>query len=259
MPSFDNTIREFMDSVSRDEDWEDKEKKDVERDENGTYVRLAPHLLDMIPVGKALPNRNNRVALFHESVIGTIVEEWQNCPQMCCDLVPDFKYVGMFFNMDAPNVGGFSYRDRKDESKGTIIECINSGRITTLITPGLQQRHYLVFLPNAETLNAMEEFGIFSNHLFTLCFMDDEGNVQLSDIDISYEAMSELVGSNVPIRETLIQALTDDAENESEDEEVLEDNDADWSTDWDDDLEDDFEEEDSDLVGLDLTKEDLDS
>ena len=240
--SIDNQIQEFVENMSNEDKWKEDEVEEVERDENGTYIYLLPHLLDMIPVGVPRPNQNNRVALFHESVIETIVEEWENCKQMCCDLIPDFRYAGLFLDTTDKSVGGFSYKDRKDEAKGTIIECINSGRITTVVTPGLQQKHILVFLPNASTLSAMDEFQLLTEAPYTICFMDNEGNVQLTDIGISYVEVANMISSEVSIRDALILGLSSSGEVDTGMASFDDDND--WDTE-------------SDLVGLDLTKEDI--
>ena len=179
----------------------------IELDEYGNYIELLPHLLDVIPYEDDDSNKNHtRVDLFHQSVIETLIETWQNCQQMCCDLLPDFPYVGLYF--DTTQVGGFSFKDRRNEAKGSIIECINSGRITTMITPGLLSHKSYVFVPNAATLSAMDEFELLTNVIYRLCFCDEDGNVQLSDLTVSYNAIARMILADVNIRESIIYELT---------------------------------------------------
>ncbi len=210
------------DDYDSDDDWENGEidsefaeaesnelKADtIELDEYGNYVELLPHLLDVIPYeDDEAGTIHRRVDLFHESVIETLIENWQSCQQMCCDLLPDFPYVGLFF--DSNQVGGFSFKDRRNEAKGSIIECINSGRITTMITPGLLAHKAFVFVPNAATLSAMDEFELLTESIYKLCFCDEDGNVQLSDLTVSYNAIARMILADVNIRESIIYELTE--------------------------------------------------
>ena len=201
----------------------------IELDEHGNYVALLPHLLDVIPYADKTKKIHQRVNLFHESVIETLIETWQDCQQMCCDLLPDFPYVGLYF--DVTQVGGFSFKDRKDETKGAIIACINSGRITTMITSGLLAHKSFVFVPNTSTISAMDEFGLLTNSRYKLCFCDEDGNVQLSDLTVSYHAIMQMILSDVNIRESIIYELTgqsslhddsDDEEDFGNSEEIVE-------------------------------------
>ena len=187
----------------------------IELDEDGNYVELLPHLLDIIPFDDGEKRLNTRVDLFHQSVVETIIETWQNCSQMCCDLLPDFPYVGLYF--DTTQVGGFSFKDRRNEAKGSVIECINAGKITTLITEGLLKHKAFVFLPNASTLSAMDDFELLTDAKYTICFCDDEGNVYLSDLSVSYSAIAQMILSDVNIREIIIYELTDGASSEVDD------------------------------------------
>lgn len=182
-------------------------KLEFELDEKGNYVRLYPHLLDMIPVGKAKPNVYQRAELFHETVIETIMDSWRKCRQMQTHLYAGFPYVGIVLDMNRPDIGGFTQKSKRDEQKGTIIECINAGRISTLITPGLSERHLFVFLPNASTLAAIGEFRLLTSGSFQLCFVSARGDVQLTDLDISYDGVAGLILDDVSAQDLIVSAL----------------------------------------------------
>lgn len=182
-------------------------KLDFELDEKGNYVRLYPHLLDMIPVGKAKPNVYQRAELFHETVIETIMDSWRKCRQMQTHLYAGFPYVGIVLDMNRPDIGGFTQKSKRDEQKGTIIECINAGRISTLITPGLSERHLFVFLPNASTLAAIGEFRLLTSGAFQLCFVSARGDVQLTDLDISYNGVAGLILDDISAQDLIVSAL----------------------------------------------------
>lgn len=182
-------------------------KLEFELDEKGNYVRLYPHLLDMIPVGKAKPNIYQRAELFHETVIETIMDSWRKCRQMQTHLYAGFPYVGIVLDMNRPDIGGFTQKSKRDEQKGTIIECINAGRISTLITPGLSERHLFVFLPNASTLAAIGEFRLLTSGAFQLCFVSARGDVQLTDLDISYNGVAGLILDDISAQDLIVSAL----------------------------------------------------
>ena len=182
-------------------------KLEFELDEKGNYVRLYPHLLDMIPVGKAKPNVYQRAELFHETVIETIMDSWRKCRQMQTHLYAGFPYVGIVLDMNRPDIGGFTQKSKRDEQKGTIIECINAGRISTLITPGLSERHLFVFLPNASTLAAIGEFHLLTSGSFQLCFVSARGDVQLTDLDISYNGVAGLILDDISAQDLIVSAL----------------------------------------------------
>ena len=182
-------------------------KLEFELDEKGNYVRLYPHLLDMIPVGKAKPNVYQRAELFHETVIETIMDSWRKCRQMQTHLYAGFPYVGIVLDMNRSDIGGFTQKSKRDEQKGTIIECINAGRISTLITPGLSERHLFVFLPNASTLAAIGEFRLLTSGAFQLCFVSARGDVQLTDLDISYNGVAGLILDDISAQDLIVSAL----------------------------------------------------
>ena len=181
----------------------------VDRDENGNYVKLLPRLEDCIPVEISKRRVQQREALFRESVVETILERWDRNPSMKSDLLPDFPYVGLLLDTSSSTVGGFSLRDRKNEAKGSIVECINSGLIVTLVTPGLLENGLLVFLPEFETVDAMKEFSIFTKSEYSICFINDTGMVQKTDLTLSFLQILSIVTDDIPITGLLIDALED--------------------------------------------------
>lgn len=185
---------------------DDNEAFEFETDENGNYVRILEHLTELLPIGES-DSRTKRGELFHESVVETVLEMWQRCPQMCSKLLPRFPYVGIVLDTKIPEIGGFLKKHRKDEQKGTIIECINSGRIVTLMTPSALQRQYFVFLPTISTLSNMQEFDLLTEPSYTVCFIARSGEIQLTDIEISYKSVANMILKDLYIQDILIAAL----------------------------------------------------
>lgn len=183
---------------------DESEALEFEVDENGNYVRIIQHLTEVLPLGEAVPKRG---ALFHESVVETILEMWQRCPQMCSKLLPRFPYVGILLDAKRPEIGGFTRKHRKDEQKGTIIECINSGQMITLMTPSLLERQYFVFLPEVKTLHSMQEFDILTNFEYLVCFISRTGEVQMTDIEISFKSVANMILKDLYMQDILIAAM----------------------------------------------------
>ena len=78
-----------------------------------------------------------------------------------------------------------------------------------MITPGLLAHKSFVFVPNAATLSAMDEFELLTESIYKLCFCDEDGNVQLSDLTVSYNAIARMILADVNIRESIIYELTE--------------------------------------------------
>lgn len=221
-----------------------------ETNDDGDYVRILDHIVETINVGTSKPNVNQRAELFHESVVQTVLDSWLNCRQMCCRLLAQAPFVGILLDAKDPAIGGFSKKDRRNEEKGTIIECINSGQIITLMTPMLKELQYFVFLPNVQTLTNMQEFPLLSEAIYDICFISYKGDVFRTDIDVTYKSIANVVFKDLRIQDILIAALEgvsadrDDHEyDEAEADSVVDEEDMDAVL-FDD--EDDFEDEEFD-------------
>lgn len=187
------------------------EGQSIERDEKGQFIYLKPHLRDLIPLGVSAP-RPGQIALFKESVVETLTDIWRQNGEYVCDMLPEFPYCGLYLDLDQPCIGGFSTKDRRDEAKGSLIEEINSSLIIAMVTPGLLQHHAFVIVPTVQTLASMGEFTMLVDADYEFCFVDDEGCVQLTDMPVSYEAITEMTVKDGIVQEALVTALL--AEND---------------------------------------------
>ena len=180
----------------------------LDRDENGVYRPLLSRLDDVIPVAAFKPQVRRRDALFRESVVETLLEQWDKNKQMHSDLIPGFPYIGLLFDLNSDVVGGFSLRDRKDEAKGTIIECINSGLIVALVTPGLLEHGKIVLYPSLDSVNVMQEFSIFTNSLYTVCFLNEDGDIQTTDLTLDFgEVLGIVTNDKVMMSDLIVMVL----------------------------------------------------
>lgn len=202
----ENTAEDLFDD---DIDTFDEEPSELpfETDSHGNYLRLLPHLMENVGVGSSRVNMYQRAELFHESVIETLVDVWSRCRQMCSRLLPGYPYVGIWLDSHDNSIGGFTQKSKRDEQKGTIIECINSGHILTLVTHGLLDKGYFVFCPNAATLGAMQEFSMLTNYPYKICFVGNDGSVWLTDIEVSYNAIANMIIKNLYVQDILVSTL----------------------------------------------------
>lgn len=186
---------------------EEPEVLSFETDAKGNYLRLLPHLIEKVELGARRVSAYQRSELFHESVIETLLDVWCRCRQMYTKLLPGYPYVGIWLDTTQPSIGGFTQKSKRDEQKGTIIECINSGRILTLVTAGLLKKGYFVFCPNAATLGAMQEFRMLTDSVYKICFVGTTGAVWLTDIEVSYYSVANMIVKNLYVQDVLVSTL----------------------------------------------------
>lgn len=171
--------------------------------------------------------------LFHESVPGTALDDFAANTPFIAEKDGETKYVGLLLN--TADIGGFDKKSTKDEAKGSIIECINSGRIKAFITAELLDKECLVIIPDNITLSAMEEFGLLSDAPYELVYVDKDGMIENTGVNTTWKEASDIIlnNSNVSVIEGL--DLDDDSSNNSESNDIEDDDDIDDNTDIPDD------------------------
>lgn len=86
------------------------------------------------------------------------------------------KYVA--FLLDTAQFGGLAGKDaRKDESKGSIIEAIKTGRIKTYLRTEMLMSGLIIIIPDRDTIENMDEFNLFNHAEYVLCTISNEGAV----------------------------------------------------------------------------------
>lgn len=86
------------------------------------------------------------------------------------------KYVALLF--DTMQVGGIAGKAaRRDESKGSLIEAIKTGRVKTYLRIEMLCDNCILIIPDEETILNMDEFALFANVTFTICTVDTNGLV----------------------------------------------------------------------------------
>ena len=177
--------------------------------------------------------------IFHESVFESVLEILRNNEQFV--IMSDGKPLYVAMALDVANIGGLDKKAKKDEAKGTIIECVNSGRFKTYITNDCLEENILVIIPEAATLAAMNEFSILTTAQYEFCTIDEAGDITLMGIPTTYDAVTNMVTADGHVSQLLHSEEDEDDEYEDEDA-VLDDEDAPDSED-DSVVEDDAEDE----------------
>lgn len=129
--------------------------------------------------------------ILHESVTETAIDTFKENEAFIHRENGVDKYVGLI--LDTKDIGGLDKKSRKDEAKGSIIECINSGRIATFISYELMEVECICIIPNAGTLAAMDEFGLLTDAPYEFCLVDQDGDLELLGIKTTYEQVSALL------------------------------------------------------------------
>ena len=119
--------------------------------------------------------KNELVKVLEESVWESVHEEFKNNKQFVIeDENGNTCYVAFLF--DTRQCGGLAGKEaRKDESKGSIIEAIKIGSIKTYLRVEMLMDEVFIIIPDIETVDAMDEFGILADGEYVLCTVSEDG------------------------------------------------------------------------------------
>lgn len=143
--------------------------------------------------------KDTMASILSESVIETSVEDAAKNKDFVVTKDGDTVYAAMLLAAD--DIGGINKKSGKDEAKGSIVEMINSGLIKTLITPQLMEDEKIVIIPDAMTLQAMDEFSLLTEAPYLLCYIHADGGVELTDRKITYRDMFDVLNNNISLDE----------------------------------------------------------
>lgn len=148
--------------------------------------------------------------IFRESVWETVREDFQkNDAFIHTEKDGSFKYVGIV--LDVESIGGLDKRSRKNESKGSMIQVINSGKIKTYITCDLMDENCLMFIPEVITLSEMDNYTLLGEAKYELGFVDMAGNIELLGIYATYKEIVNLFETDAHV-DVLLKGLEDESD-----------------------------------------------
>ena len=120
--------------------------------------------------------KNELMKVLNESVWESVHEDFKANKQFILQKDGETRYVALLF--DTNDVGGLVGKEaKKDESKGSVIEAIRSGRIKTFILPDMLQDDSFLIIPDIDTIDNMDEFAMFSSIKYLLCTVSPDGGV----------------------------------------------------------------------------------
>lgn len=190
-------------------------------DDSAAQVKAA------VGAGSMRKKKNAMAQIFNESVFEQVLDDMR--ANECCITTDDNgneAYIALALDVTQSGIGGFDKKSRRDEAKGSIIECIKSGRIKTCITEELLDENLLVILPDAMTLTAMNEFALLTDADYEICIVKASGDIDLLGTIVHYRTVADIV-SNDGMLESLRDDLdkTDDFDYGSDDGDVIDDDD----------------------------------
>lgn len=107
---------------------------------------------------KANRKKGGMAEVLNESVPATVEDELKSNQSFIHHKDGEEKFVGMLLHVS--DIGGLDKKSRKTESKGSLIEAINSGNLKTVITPELLDNEEIVFIPDVKTVFNMLDFSL---------------------------------------------------------------------------------------------------
>lgn len=161
-------------------------------------------------------------SVFKETVFEAMLDDFSMNTSFVVEKDDETCFVGML--LDTNTIGGFSKKSNKDEAKGSIIECINAGRIKALMSAELLEEESMVIIPDEFTLDAMGEFSLLTDAAYTVVYVHSDGEIEKTETAITYQDAHSIAMNAMSIQEFL--HLGDEEElipvDEDVDEEVPE-------------------------------------
>ena len=223
--------------------------------------------------GRGRQKKSPLAKIFNESVFEQVLEDLRKNKAFIVSRDGVQEYVAL--SLDVNTIGGLDQSRRKDEAKGSIVECIRSGRILSYITEPLMDENLIVIIPTSGSLAAMEEFSLLTKAQYELCTIDVSGNVVLLDKTVSYKDVVSVLVSDEDISSFMDDDFTSTRMSDDMDAEEIENSVVDMDddgeeeeehTDGDTSVDDDIESfEDGDFEGTEddaldaVTDDDIDS
>lgn len=182
------------------------------------------------------------LSIFNESVLQTVLNDFIENKAFIMTVDGEEVYAALLLN--ACDIGGISKKSQRDEAKGSMIEMIHSGGIKTYLTEDFLADEQLVFVPDSETIDAMDEFGMLEQAQYFLCYVHEDGSITRTPIELSFHDIKQIhynggsildISSVKAIAQVIEEDANFDADYEDETEEGSElDEDEDSSSGYED-------------------------
>ena len=95
--------------------------------------------------------------------------------------------------LEVDSIGGLSKRDRRDATKGSIIELIESDHIHTVATPEMLEQEMFGIIPTEESLARMDEYSMLTTqakYTWAVTWQDPSGDLVMETYDSATFALA---------------------------------------------------------------------
>lgn len=166
-----------------------KEEEKVETSEETTS------LLDKVTGGTGAKKKKDMMSsIMKESVWETVLDDFRDNELFITHKDDDEKtVVHVAMLLDSEDIGGINKKAGRNEAIGSMVESINGGRIRVLINDQLMEDEHIVFIPDEQTVDAMDEYLILNEAPYTLAFVTEDGEVENSGIPVTFDEFANLV------------------------------------------------------------------
>lgn len=174
------------------------------------------------PAPKKKPNkRGGMSAVIRESVVEAVWPDFLENHNFIVERDGETWGVGLFF--DTAVIGGFSKKSKNDESKGGILEALSSGLLKHLVTEKLMDDECIIFIPCTETMSVIDEYSILYNAEYTLCYVNGDGDYELSDLSITASEVDAILMDNTSVSDWIKEHTPASEIEKQNGEEIIED------------------------------------
>lgn len=167
----------------------------------------------MSDMAKPKKKKKNQMlaSVVSESVVEKVLEIFAENKNFITTYKGEEAYIGIL--LDVNDIGGMSRKTNKDESKGSIVEHIKSGRIATLITAPLLADECMVIIPNAVTVDVMSEFDILVNAPYKACYVMKNGDVIVTNKDVKFASIMSVFQYDLKAEDVIFNESSQSLQN----------------------------------------------
>ena len=116
----------------------------------------------------------------------------------------EVRYIAFLF--DVTLIGGLSKKAAANsEDKGSLIETMEAGHISFMLTEELVEKDALIIIPTGMSLEMIEGFSIVSDKVHKIVLIDDDNNVEYTDHDVTVADLLSVAKHMITIHELMVQ------------------------------------------------------
>lgn len=147
--------------------------------EGMTSVSIDDNVSMHMPSKKDKRPRDRMSSVVHDGVLETAIDYFREIEDAIVVDGGTEIYIGAF--LDVESIGGLSKRDIRNPDKGSIVQAINDGQLSTMITPAMLEAEVIIFILNDRTVERMNEYSLLRNGQYKWAFVYGDGHYDLGN------------------------------------------------------------------------------